>query len=617
MLTIFEHDGIMDVCADNENMTHFTVEEFFSKKLPELVNLKTDIFVHNLTFWGPVFILNLHKMGFTDLSRECCEDPKTKVEAGTFSYTVSDDNGAFYSIKAGVCKIFEFLNLCALSDDDLRETFGDCMAVSMHRCVNQIRGLGTRATTISSAAFLLWKNTFNRFDFSRLFVEKDIYDNGFSVREAYFGGLCYIKPGIAGRKLGAGAVYDCNSLYPFVMKNCSFPVGEGRYVKGDLPEWLRKSTGTTFFVRFKAVFKLKKDHMPFLRTHGDDLHYPDELLETSDYVDDHGNLYKYVQTVDEETGEIINKRISVTLTLYRADFELMFEQYDVEEIEYIDYVYYAAGSGIFDQHINRFYEMKKNAQTAGERRIAKLIQNALSGRMAIKTERWNVLFDEKSWEKMESHNLHSLGERQRGKKTDHYMGDCLSDYAGGMAKGEIRSGSFPHIGAAITSEARAYMVRKIQKNWRGFRYTDTDSIHTSEKIVDMNLSDELGDFKVEHMYENAVYYKQKVYTMFDDSKTGKLVHVTFAGLPGNAQRLLEQVYEYRIYRTDIRKIEKPDGVDNMTWKRFIKQVKDVAWNGMDEEIKVDLPIRQRRWVSYSPARYEWFTKTMPIDLYRI
>lgn len=618
MLTIYEYKGTIDICYDNENMKHVSVEEFFGKELLKLTQQKQSIFVHNLSFWGPVICLTLHKAGFGDVAEEKFEDSKRAIGENEFSYVCSRSNGSFYNIKAGKCTFYEFLNLCSINDSDLMETFGGCMAQAMHRCVVQVQSFGTRASTISSAAFAVWKNGFPRNGFDNLFVSEEVFGDDFCTRDAYYGGLSYIKPGAELVDHKNGCVADCNSLYPFVMSTRPFPVGKGRYGKGEIPAYIRKSSCQTFFVRFRAAFDVKPGHMPFLRCRGDEYHNPEEVLETSDIISG-GNRYSYVEYVDEETGEVTNKRIMITLTLYRADFELMFEQYDIHEIEYLDYVVYGQSTDVFKNYIAGFYEMKKNAKSKGERRIAKMFQNALSGRMGIKIERENVIFDDKSYDAMERHTVYS--EKQRGKHTNHFMGDYIRDYAGGTVTGVVSGGSYPHIAAAITAEARAYMVPIIQQNWRIFDYTDTDSLHVDtlpEFIKGIKLSDEMGDFKIEHTFEKAVYYKSKVYVLYGDRITGKRVSVTTAGLPTEQKEILEQIMDYRMYG-DISKIKQPECVDDYIWNHMIKEVTaggetEYGLRKYDKHITVHIPRVVKKWTSYYPPKYIDSIERRAIDL---
>lgn len=613
-MTVYEENGRVDICYDNENIEHMSVQEFLDTGMTHLLELKTDIFIYNLSFWGLAIIYRLRELGYEDITEAGLVDGR-KCEDNEFSYVCSRENGSFYTIRAGKkTRFYEFLNLCSIETKDLVETFGEpntSVALAMHRCVLSVRGMGTRAATISSAAYAVWKKCYDRYDFNAFFKTPDP-ECPINVRDAYFGGLSYLKRGIERRETPKGGVVDCNSLYPFVMSTRRMPTGAGHYEKGEPSYVVKNSRSTTYFVHFRATFDIKPGKMPFVKSKVDKYHWADEVLETSDICDRDGNRFSYYEDVDTETGEIIRKRITCELVLYKADFELFFEQYDVHEIEYIDYVWYNT-SKIFDKYVTKFYEMKKNAKTKGERRIAKMFQNALSGRMALKTERQSILFTEKSYDMMARYRGDIR--TQRGKKTNHYMGESVMDYSGQVIDVEMDSETFPQIGAAITSEARAYMVRKIQANWRRFLYTDTDSIHffgTLEDLVDITISDELGDFKVEHTFDRAVYFKSKTYILYNDSISRKPVYITMAGLPDEVKEILEKAIEctrvYSILPENYIKFDKR--VPKYLQKRFFNQIGTFPSTG-----HIEIPREIKKWNSYSPAKIYYTTEMVPIDIY--
>ena len=67
------------------------------------------------------------------------------------------------------------------------------------------------------------------------------------------------------------------------------------------------------------------------------------------------------------------------------------------------------------------------------------------------------------------------------------------------------------IAAAITAGARAYM--SYFKNMEGYTlyYSDTDSVVLDKPLPDEYVGDELGQFKLEHIFDEAVYLAPKMY----------------------------------------------------------------------------------------------------------
>lgn len=550
MLTIFfdkedkrRFDDVLQICYDNEGIKKITIKDFFEKELDHLIDIGEEIYIPNLSFWAMLIIKKFQEKGLVDMTKSILEsEGDVKLEKGCFSYILSADNGVFYSIQADKgdrkLKFYEFKNLVAVDINQLMEEFGGSEVVAMHRAIMSIRGLGTRCSTISSAAYALWKRDYGRADFRKLFKEKDPESEKL-MRDAYHGGLCFLN-GSYGDKIENGLVLDINSLYAYVMKSCRFPTGSPHHGYGEVPEFA-KLGNTTYYVRFRCSFKVKKDHIPFARTRCDKRHWIQEKLSDSYYRDLDGVIYDKYEEVDEDTGEIFVKPLTVTLCMYKPEYELFKDFYDIENLEELEYVWYYTSAGVFDRYVDRFYDMKKNAKTKGERRLAKMFLNALTGRMAYKIERQSAIVNERSIEML--CNPKNRKEKVKGRKATDYVGDSIYDYFADTIDVTTNGCSHIEIGAAITSEAMCYLLRKAQANYKFFKYTDTDSLHLScglKDLKDIEISDELGAFKVEHEIKSGIYYKEKVNFIKDKNYSCNL---TFAGLPKDCQRVIELIFE--------------------------------------------------------------------------
>ena len=551
MLTMFfeKEDKMADkskiqICYDNESVKRLTIKDFFETELDHLLDIGEDVYVPKLSFWGMLIIKKFQEKGLVDMTKSILEsEGDVKLEKGCFSYVLSADNGSFYNIQADFgdrkLRFYEFKNLVAVDINQIVEEFGGSEVVAMHRAIMSIRALGTRCTTISSAAYNLWKNDYNRRDFGRNFKEKDPESEKL-MRDAYHGGFCFFN-GSYGDKVENGVVLDINSLYAYVMDTCRFPIGTPHHGYGEVPEFA-KVGNITYYVRFRCSFKIKENHIPFARTRCDKRHWIQEKLSDSFYRDLDGKVYEKYEEVDEETGEIFVKPLTVTLCMYKPEYELFKESYDIENLEELEYVWYYTVSGMFSRYVARFYEMKKNAKTKGERRLAKMFLNALTGRMAYKVERQSAIVNEKSIEML--CNPINLKDKVKGRKAKDYIGDSIYDYFAETIDVTTNGCSHIEIGAAITSEAMCYLLRKAQANYKYFIYTDTDSLHLScslKDVKDIEISDELGAFKIEHEFKLGRYFKEKVYFLRD--KDGSC-HMTFAGLPKDCQRVVELMFEY-------------------------------------------------------------------------
>lgn len=554
MLTIIEKDSALRICNNEEKVITKSPKEFMDD-LGKFLKPGGEIYIDNLSFWGLAIIKRLRELELVDLTEIKLADFQTPIENNSFFYIISADNGAFYKIeilyKGKKTKIYEFRNLISVDLGQIEEEFEAEDVVAMHRAICSIRDLGVRGSTISQCSYTLWKNGFNRFDFRAFFPPLD--DKAEKIcRDAYHGGLCLINPGYKGNKyvnkgfekckrVVDGCVLDVNSLYAYVMKNRRFASGKGHYGEGDVPEAIKENEKTTYYIRFRASFQIKKDHIPFVRTRCDEKHFSMEKLENSFYTTLDGHTYEYeeIETVDE-WGEIHRdiRPMTVELCMYKPEFELFQEFYDIEIFEPIEYVWFYTSQGIFDRYVDRFFEGKKNAKTSGERRINKLFLNALTGRLSAKKVRRSAYVDSKSID-MLSRRI----ERNKGKKTDHFMGERITDFFAGELEVESQSSSHIQIGAAITSEAMVYIIRKAQANYEHFVYTDTDSLHldiTPDKVKDVTISEELGDFKVEHEIYYGLYFKEKINFIVEEKEDKFKYNLTFAGLPSDCQDIIER-----------------------------------------------------------------------------
>lgn len=554
MMTVFEKDGMVSVCDKDEKVESFPIKEFFDRMF-SILKEKT-IFINNLQDLGLFFIKRLIEEGYSDMSIESSE----RIEARCFKYIVSSDNHSFYNIAynygGNKFTLYEFKNIMSAKMEDVVKDFGGSEVVAMHRACVGMRSFAEKGTTVSSCAYSSWKKGYTKRAFEVLFRECGSEAENI-CRNAYHGGLCMVGNDIQNKSIKNGIILDVNSLYPFIMKTKRFAIGKETYEVGELPDCVRYNKHCCYYVHFKARFELKKDHIPFARTRCDKRHWQLETLTTSAYIDRYGNRFDYVSCPGneyiDEWGEIHNDvaPIMVEFCMYGPEFELFFEQYDVFDIQYIDYVWWKNMDNIFSDFVDEFYNMKKNATGRAERRMYKIMLNALSGRMALKTKRKNSIFVQNAQEVID--NLGSSNKIDRslgtiGKFTDKNFAECLSVLIDQDIDITTRSKSHIQIGAAITSEAMCFIVRKAQANYEHFLYTDTDSLHLDcglEDVKDCEIGEGIGQFKVEHEFEIACYYGEKTYVIYEKSETGLIPKITWAGMPEDTQKIL-QAYLYSV-----------------------------------------------------------------------
>lgn len=550
MITVYREKDIIKMCGKDEKTSECSLKDFFSGKMFSMLNENT-IFVYDLQTLALFFLKALNDNDYMDATfYEMSYSENHKLDLGTYKYILSSDNHSFYSISYNrdghVYNIYEFKNLISADIEDVKKDFEGDYAVAMHRACLSIRSYAERGTTVSSCAYSHWKRSFSHKAFESLFPELTGPAEKI-CRDAYHGGICMIQKDVAGQKINDGVVLDVNSLYPFIMKTKKLAVGTPHHGFGEVPEEVRNCDKFTYYIRFKAVFEVKEGYIPFVRTRCDKMHWQMERLDSSAYYDREGHRYDYMDAPGNEYvdmwGEVHEDvaPIKVELCMYKPEFELFLEHYNVSDIEYLEYVWFNTRGDIFSGYVDEFYEMKKNAKGKAERRISKIMLNALSGRMSLKKERTNICFGKNAEEYIDSIGTirhKNIGCSSKGKYTEDFLGDTIAPIIDKKIDVTSRSTTHIQIGAAITSEAMVYIIRKAQKNYNNFLYTDTDSLHLScgiEDIKDVEIGEELGQFKVEHTFVEAMYIKEKVYYLLE---SGKIPTVTWAGMPSDCQSMI-------------------------------------------------------------------------------
>jgi hypothetical protein len=335
----------------------------------------------------------------------------------------------------------------------------------------------TKVLSISSLTFKIFKTNYLN-DF-KLPIIKGIHYN--KIRDAFYGGHVDVYKPI-GHNI---KYYDVNSLYPFVMANNDFPIGEP-ILSFD------KGLDNYFGFIYCKIITPKYLDKPVLPFRGDDgtIYYP------------LGNWF----------GMYFSEELKYAITL----------GYKIEVI----YGYkFEKKSGIFTKLVNKYYEIKKYAKLIGEHSksaTAKLIMNSLFGRFGMKPIK-NIV---KIVNKDESNNIHlyhnvidniSLSEDIEYIKYSHQINDLfyelngLDKYEELINKLDISNNNFETslpIAIAITAYARIYMNKFI--NEYNVYNTDTDSLAIDTKLPNELIGDDLGQFKLEFIADEAYFIPPNV-----------------------------------------------------------------------------------------------------------
>ena len=388
---------------------------------------------------------------------------------------------------------------------------------------------GHNKLTIGSCCLSEFKALYPKKEFDRLFPDLRDYplDESYTgvwnqweyIHKSYHGGWCYVNPVYAHRIVNEGEVYDVNSLYSSVMHSVSnnvYPYGAGSYATGKPPEELISDQNKYYFIRVKCRFKLKPGMFPWVHIRGDAKYRSNENLCSSD-------LYwkrKYYRYYYDEEGNIQDTIREYTFTC--RDWELFQKTYDIFDLEYLDYIWFWAVSGLFDDYINHYMKIK-TTKKGFERELAKLFLNNLYGKFAMS--------DDSSYKEPyldEDGIVRFLLHEDHNKKVGYIA-----------------------IGSAITSYAMNFTIEHAIANYDRFCYADTDSLHLighekPNKIIEHPT--DMCTWKNELSFDIAYYERQKTYVERAIRKDGEPCEpeliIKAAGMSKEAKQLfIEGGYE--------------------------------------------------------------------------
>ena len=283
-----------------------------------------------------------------------------------------------------------------------------------------------------------------------------------------------------------GKSFDVNSMYSSVMKEELLPYGEGVYYKGKFKRdkiWFK-----VYFQRIRIErLTLKEDGIECLR--------------------DRENQCYYRSATDLEIV-VDNKML-----------EMLFDNYNVEGIEYIDGFKYRGRTGMFDPFINKWIEVKKNSE-GFEREYSKLMLNSCFGKFVSRTDKIPTYcrYDKrhKRW----------------------YITSYVDE--------DIQSGNskYAPVGCLITSYARQRLIKAIKAQGENFIYADTDSIYVKGDAKGIEIDNkELGKWKLENRFTKMNIIGKKQYCI---EKEDGGVKLALAGVPEFLQKQIKSFDDFYI-----------------------------------------------------------------------
>lgn len=340
----------------------------------------------------------------------------------------------------------------------------------------------TKITAGSNALYDYKKMVGGSKEFRKMFPLLD-YGEDIFIRAAYRGGWTYCDPRRMGMIVMGGIVYDANSMYPSVMASCDgelMPYGKPMWFDGTPPQ---RHGRPLWIASVTCIFKIKPDHLPTVQIKGNLRFIPTRYIKDSDGY--------------------------VTLTVTNIDWELMWEQYDIEYYHFNGGYDFKASDKLFVDYVNKWTEVKVRAGKEGNkglRQEAKLQLNSLYGKFATRTK-------VKSRKPILRDNVLRFVDLPEEEREPVYL----------------------PVGVFITSYARAKIIRAAQKEYDRFLYSDTDSLHFigTEPLDYLDIdSQELGKWKHESTFTRAKYLGPKCYAEEIDGEL--IVHVS--GLPARCHQ---------------------------------------------------------------------------------
>lgn len=338
------------------------------------------------------------------------------------------------------------------------------------RALSFLYAEGLDKLTIGSDALSLFKNFCGKQNWTMLFPTQKIEIDDF-LRKSYRGGLCMCAQNVQRKKIDKTVyVYDVNSLYASIMCECELPFGQPEYYNGKF----EKTNNRTLFIQHVwACFEIKKEKTPH--------------LIRKDFCCDMKNQKFWTNSF----GEMIE------LWLTNVDLELLFENYEIFDIKFIDGFKFFASKNLFKSFLLPIYVEK--CRTKGARRqIQKSLLVELYGKFATNPRRTN--------------------------KTPKLLNDRVVFETAKEPK-EIDS-VYTAISCFITAYGRKKLIKAIEANKDDFVYCDTDSIHLTKEAKGIFVDNAiLGAWKQERVYSSALYFAQKMYA----GQIGSNIEIKLAG----------------------------------------------------------------------------------------
>lgn len=303
-------------------------------------------------------------------------------------------------------------------------------------------------------------------------------------KKAYKGGWTFLREEYKEKLLKGNIICDdFNSLYPYIMRNFSHPVGKA------LPCNEKKCN----------CFKILEINLDA------------DLIEPN------------IPCIPDKTGyeqHINYLKTARNQLIYVTDeyWDLIKETYTIHRFKIIKETHFFQMSDIFTKYIDKWQEMKQNSKKGTfEYLFSKLMQNQLYGKFGMTPVRQKYFF----------RNFDPNIDKRKGLPIYGRVNKMVLDYNWDTTKP-----SYIPMAISITDKAKIQTIRVANivnkcnhiMKYGGFIYSDTDSIHFNicddclkeyESKVDIHPS-KLGSLDRERVSKYGYFIKRKFYLEFND-----------------------------------------------------------------------------------------------------
>ena len=163
---------------------------------------------------------------------------------------------------------------------------------------------------------------------------------------------------------------------------------------------------------------------------------------------------------------------------------------------------------IFKEYVDFYYDMKKNSnKNSSTYEISKLMLNSIYGRFGMSPylNKSVISFSGLSAQLLDTNIITDILPLNDDKELITYYGNEEDEFE------DRNSMSNVAIASAITAGARAYMSYFKNNSDFTLYYSDTDSIYIDGLLPSKYVGKEIGQFKLEDVFDEAVFLSPKVY----------------------------------------------------------------------------------------------------------